>query len=95
MAKSRARAAEEETPQIPDLEDEKNPRVHTAAVRYWDRMQERKAAGDEEVAAHASLVEVMAAEGITSYRYKDVEVHLDTKTKARVTRSTPGGEDDE
>jgi hypothetical protein len=71
-------------PEIPGTETPKNQKVHNAAVRYAKRRDERMKANEEEKAAHTTLLEIMDKEGITSYRYKDVEVHIDASRKAKV-----------
>lgn len=75
-------------PSLPESDDVKNPRVHSAAVRYRERMLERKAAGEEEKEAHDNLVRIMHEEGIDSYRYGDIEVHIDKTEKAKVKKTT-------
>lgn len=90
----RARKVDDQE-QLPGLEDQKDKEVHAAAVRYWERMQERKAAGDEEKAAKDSLVLVMTRKGLTHYKYGEIEVHLDTTTSPKVRRTTPGEEGDD
>lgn len=80
---------EDDIQQLPGMEDVKDTEVHNAAIRYWERMQERKEAGEEEVAAQESLIQIMDRKGMTSYRYKDVEVHIDSTRKAKVKRKTP------
>ena len=85
-------------PEIPGTETPKNQKVHNACVRYADRRDERMTASVEEKSAHNTLLEIMDQEGITSYKYKDVEVHIDSSRKAKVKiegRTSPaeGGEE--
>lgn len=71
-------------PEIPGTETPKNAKVHNAAIRYSKRRDERIAANKEEKAAHTSLLEIMDQQGVTSYNYGDVEVHIDQDRKAKV-----------
>jgi len=71
-------------PQIPGTETPRNQRVHNAAVRYADRRDERMAASVAEKEAHVTLLEVMDKEGVDSYIYNGLEVHIDNNRKAKV-----------
>lgn len=77
-------------PQIPGTETPKNQKVHNAAVRYAKRRDERMAANEEEKAAHEALLTIMHTEGLTSYTYRGLEVHLDTSEKAKVKLAGEG-----
>lgn len=87
MAKSKARL---DQPEIPGTETPKNQKVHNAAVRYAKRRDERMAANEEEKAAQDTLVRIMHEEGLTSYCYKGLEVHVDTTKKAKVKLAGEG-----
>lgn len=83
-------------PQIPGTETPKNEKVHKAAIRYADRRDERIAANVEEKAAHTSLLEIMDQQGVTSYTYRGIEVHIDATRKAKVKiegRTSPAEEE--
>ena len=85
-------------PQIPGTETPHNKKVHAAAVRYADRRDERQAANVEEKTAHTTLLEIMDQEGVASYKYNGLEVHIDSNRKAKVKiegRTSPaeGGEE--
>lgn len=96
-AKSEAEAAEAvgtgEQLQFPGMEDEKNPKIHASANRYWERMQERKAAGVEETTAQENLLRIMKEEGVEHYKYKDIEAHIDATEKVKVKKT--GAEDED
>jgi hypothetical protein len=70
---------------IPGTEPVKNPKVHKNAVRYFDLMQARKAAGVDEKDAKVSLTELMIEEGIEEYEYGGLKVAVDTKRNVKVT----------
>jgi hypothetical protein len=71
-------------PQIPGTETPRNERVHKAAVRYADRRDERMAANKEEKEAERTLLEIMDKEGVESYKYNGIEVHIDSHRKPKV-----------
>lgn len=99
MPRRRTRSeTEPEQQYIPGTEPKKNNRVHTAAKRYAARRDERMAANEEEKAAHQTLLETMIEEGLDSYEYGDVEVHIDATKKVKVkiaSQSNGDGEADE
>lgn len=84
-------------PDIPGMETPKNQKVHNAAVRYADRRDERIAASVEEKDSHKSLLEIMDQEGVTSYKYRGIEVHIDAlrKAKVKIEGRTPPAEGSE
>lgn len=84
MAKTKT-VADQVQNHIPGTGPKKNPKVHKAAVRYFDRMQERKAVGVTEKAAKTTLTELMIEEGLDSYEYGGLAVHIDTKRNVKVT----------
>ena len=66
------------------MEPKINKAVHAAAMRYARRRDERIAANKEEKDAHNSLLNTMKEEGLTSYSYQDVEIHIDSQEKCKV-----------
>lgn len=70
---------------MPGTGPQKNPRVHKKAVRYFDLMQARKAAGVAEKEAKTTLTELMIAEGLDEYEYGGLKVSIDTKRNVKVT----------
>jgi len=85
MARKAATEPEMEQGYIdPDFKPVKNARVHKAAKRYYCLMLERKAAGDEEKAAHDTLLNTMMEEGLETYEYQDLKVAVDTSKKCKV-----------
>lgn len=81
-----------DTQYIEGFGPEYNKAVHEAAERYLNRRNERMAANKEETAAHETLLEIMTAQGITSYSYKGVEAHIDNTRKVKVKIAGKGGE---
>lgn len=97
-AKPRSRKTKTRQDYIPGMEPIKNEKVHPLAIRYADRRDERIAANLEEKEAHDTLLAEMLEEGLTSYKYGDLEVHIDRKHKVKVnTHAEANGEakDDE
>ena len=86
MAKRRTRSENEpEQAYLPGAEPgPKNAKIHAAAKRYAARRDERMAANEEEKSAHQTLLEKMIEEGVESYKYGDVECHIDASKKVKV-----------
>lgn len=93
-----ARLSREETLPIPGMEPVRNEKVHRSAKRYAKLRDARMAANEGEKAAHNNLLTLMIAEGLTSYRYGDVEIFVDSTQKCKVKvggdDSKKKGEDD-
>jgi hypothetical protein len=77
----------------PDFETPKNPKIEKFARRYRKLMLARKAAGEEEVVAHAELLDVMIAEGIDHYEYQKLVAHVNAGKK-KVKVKIKGADDD-
>lgn len=92
MARRTRTETEPEQQFIPGTEPKKNPRVHTAAKRYAARRDERMAKNEEEKDAHTSLLAVMKEEGLESYEYGDIEVHIDASEKCKVKIGSRNGD---
>lgn len=69
---------------LPEMAPVKNDRVHKAALRYHKLILERKAAGEEENDAHTTLLATMLEEGLESYEYSSLSVHVDAHKKCKV-----------
>lgn len=78
-----------------DFKPVKNKRVHAAAKRYYALMLDRKAAGEDEKAAHDTLLNCMMEEGLEHYEYQGLTVDLDTKKKCAVKMAGESNGDDE
>lgn len=81
----------------PDFKTVKNARVHKAAKRYYDAIRKRKAVGEDEVAAHDTLLNTMMEEGLEHYEYQGLEVHVNTakKCKVKMASESANGESEE
>lgn len=96
MARKTAEPEMEQEVLHPDFKPVKNARVNKAAKRYYGLILERKTAGDEEKAAHDTLLNAMMEEGLEFYEYQDLKVAIDTKKKCSVKVQGEGnGEDEE
>jgi hypothetical protein len=85
MARKRTEEPEMEQEVLhPDFKPVKNQRVHKAAKRYYSEMLARKSAGEEEKAAHDTLLNIMLEEGLDFYEYQDLKVAVDTSKKCKV-----------
>lgn len=84
--------------QIPGTESPRNPKLEKLAKSYRAAMLARKSAGEEEHAAHETLMLAMTDAGVTVYQHGDMEIRIDEKRKVRVkvkTQSPDDGDDDE
>lgn len=82
--------------QLPGTETPRNPKLEKLAKVYRARMLERKAANDEENAAHETLMLAMADAGLTHYQHGDLEINIDEKRKVKVkTKSAPADDSDD
>jgi hypothetical protein len=88
MAKTRTA---DDQPSLNGMEDVKNPRVHRAALRYVRERDKRMTMTQEEKAAHNSLLDIMKQEGLTSYKYGDLEVNIDSTEKVKVKKASAEG----
>lgn len=84
MAKPRA-----DQPGIPEIGDEYNKRVHSAAKTYVRLRDARMEATTFEDGAKQKLIDIMHEEGIETYSHKDVDITLekgDEKVKVKVEK---------
>ena len=84
MAKNRPSIADNEQKHLPGTAPKKNTRIHPKAVRYFDLMQARIAAGKEEKDAKTTLTEAMIEDGLDHYEYGGIRVDIDTKRNVKV-----------
>lgn len=82
-------AAEREQPQIPQLADEKNPKVHRAGLNLQDGIDEVKRAQDAVKTLKATLLAIMKMEKVKHYRYGDIDTEIVSTEKVKVKRVAP------
>lgn len=91
-------AVEEGQQHLPGMAPVKNPRIHPKAVRYAKLRDARIRAGEEEKAAHETLLTAMVEEGIEDYVYKGLSCHIDdtkkVKVKTKSAESPSNGEEE-
>lgn len=73
--------------QFPGTETERNEKVHRAAVRLFEERAVRLQANKDEKTAEQNLIRIMEEEGIESYQYKNITVHIDLTKKAKVKKT--------
>jgi hypothetical protein len=96
MAKRKNKVdAMEEQGQLPGVESEKNPKVHSKALRYARARDERMALTKDEDEAKTDLIETMKEAGLTRYVYRDVTVDLTNTSGIKVKIEKPGGGNEE
>lgn len=93
MAKARIKRKRSEQTHFEGTGPVKNERVHRAAKRYVEERDARIAANKEEKAAHDSLLAIMREEGLESYEYGNLSLHIDGTFKVKAKLSKADGED--
>lgn len=86
-----------EQPELPSMEEEKDPLIHDSALTYADVRDRRCALSKEEKQAKQALVDVMHKAGKTRYKYRELVVDLTTKgddVKVRIEGAAPALEGD-
>lgn len=71
-------------PGIPEVADEMNKRVHSAAKHYAKMRDARQAAGVVEKTANNRLIDTMKEEAIETYSVGDVDVCLENLESVKV-----------
>lgn len=91
MAKPRA-----DQPGLPEIGDEYNKRIHSAAKAYVRLRDARMEATELEDAAKTKLIDIMHEEAVDTYCHKDVDVCLSkiesVKVKVEKKKDDDGGE---
>lgn len=88
MAKKPGRltAAEKEQPQLPNMEDEKNPKVHRFGLAALDAKEIANEAKRKAKEAYDALLIVMQAEKVKTYRHGTIDATVDLKPKIKIKR---------
>ena len=82
---------------LPEMEPEKIPTIHNAAMNYADAREEHKEATLRKNGAEEKLITAMQAAGKTVYVYGDITVKLKSSNSVgvRIKSADEDGEDDE
>lgn len=82
----RVTAKEKEQLQFKEVADEKNPKVHKAAIDLQDKIDESKLAKKAEKEANAKLLFIMHQEKVPAYRFGDIDAKIKVTEKATVKK---------
>ncbi len=85
----RLTAAQKEQLQIPELADEKNPKVHKAGLKLQDALDQVKTGQKKVKELQAELLTIMKMEKIPHYRYGDIDTTIVHTEKVKVKRIAP------
>lgn len=97
MAKKAAEKPKRKTQEhLPQMEPDKIPAIHNAAVNYQEARANHVKATKLKNAAAEKLIEAMQKHGKTIYVYGDVSAEIDDTVKVKVKiKSAEASDDDE
>lgn len=84
-----------ETPELPGTEGEVNEKIDGLARHYCSARDDRMTALEIEVELKSQLITAMKAEGMTSYKHKDISIVLTTKDSIKVKADGSESDDEE